>query len=95
MTLVSNNRNLSLSLNYNGVNSYLFVNGVEIYRFKDSEINAAPLFFGNVPKDFSADDIKKTRLHGYVYDFSIDYDSIGVDDILDIHEYLTVKNNMK
>ena len=41
------------------------------------------------------DDIKKTRLHGYVYDFSIDYDSIGVDDILDIHEYLTVKNNMK
>ena len=41
------------------------------------------------------DDIKKTRLHGYVYDFSIDYDSIGADDILDIHEYLTVKNNMK
>ena len=73
------------------MNSYLYVNGVEIYRFKGSEINAAPLCFGNVPKDFSADDIKKTRLYGYVYDFSIDYNSIGVDDILDIHEYSTVK----
>ena len=32
-----------LSLRYNGVNSYLFVNGVEIYKFKgkDSETHAA------------------------------------------------------
>ena len=28
---------------------------------------------------------KKTGLNGYVYDFSIDYDAIAVDDILDIH----------
>ena len=36
-----------LSLHYNGVNSYILVNGVEIYKFnaKDSETNAAPLFF--------------------------------------------------
>ena len=33
-----------LSLHYNGVNSYLFVNDTEIYKFKakDSEIVAAP-----------------------------------------------------
>ena len=34
-----------LSLHYNGANSYLFVNGTDIHRFKakDSEINATPL----------------------------------------------------
>ena len=39
--------------------------------------------------------IKKTGLYGYVYDFSVDYDIIDVTDILDIHKYLIVKNNMK
>ena len=36
-----------LSLHYNGANSYLFVNGTEIYKFKgkDSEIVASPLFW--------------------------------------------------
>ena len=28
-------------------------------------------------------------LNGYVYDFSVDYDATAVDDILDIHNYLT------
>ena len=43
-----------LSLHYNGINSYLFVNGVEVYKFKakDSEINASPLRLGNVSRDF-------------------------------------------
>ena len=31
--------------------------------------------------DFSVDNLKKTRLYGYVYDFSGDYDAIAVDDI--------------
>ena len=33
------------SLHYNGMNSYIFVNVIETYKFKakDSEINAAPL----------------------------------------------------
>ena len=37
-----------LSLDYNGVNSYLFVNGTEIYKFKakDSEIVAIALCLG-------------------------------------------------
>ena len=37
----------------------------------------------------------KTGLCGYVYDFSADYDSIDVDDLLDIHKYLLVKNYIK
>ena len=38
------NKKICLSLHYNGSNSYLFVNGTEIYRFKskDSEIEASP-----------------------------------------------------
>ena len=34
---------------------------------------------------------KKTGFNGYVYDFSVDYDAIAVDDILDIHKYLMKK----
>ena len=31
--------------------------------------------------------MKKTGLNGYVYDFSVDYDAITADNILDIHKY--------
>ena len=42
-------------------------------------------------KILSVDNMKKTGLNGYVYDFSVDYDAIAVDDILDIHTYLMKK----
>ena len=29
-----------------------------------------------------------------IFDFSVDYDAIAVDDILDIHKYLIKKNNI-
>ena len=60
-----------LSLHYNRANSYLFVNGKEIHKFKakDSEIVATPLCLGNISKDWSVDNMKKTRLNGYFYDF--------------------------
>ena len=60
---------------YNGANSYLFVNGTEIIKFKakGSEIVAASSCLGNISKDFSVDNMKKTGLNGYVYDFSVDY----------------------
>ena len=85
-----------LSLHYNGANSYLFVNGRENYKFKakDSEIIGTPLCIGNISKDWSVDNIKKTGFNGYVYDFSVDYDATDVDDIKDIHKYLMKKNNM-
>ena len=38
--------------------------------------------------------MKSTGFNGYVYDFSVDYNPIAVDDILDIHKYLLKKNNM-
>ena len=84
------NTEFCLSLHYNGANSYLFVNSTEIHKFKakDSEIVVTPLYLGNISKDFSVDNMKKTGLNGYVYDFSVDYDAIAVDDILNIHKYL-------
>ena len=72
-----------LSLHYNGANSYLFVNGVEQFKFKakDSSIVADPLCLGNISKDWGATNMKKTGLLGYVYDFSVDY---GIANMLDI-----------
>ena len=90
INFTENNKKFCLSLHYNGANSYLFVNGIEIYKFKakDSEIVATPLCLGNISKDWSVDNMKKTRLNGSVYDFSADYDAIAVDDILEIHKYV-------
>ena len=90
------NKKFCLSLHYNGVNSYLFVNGTEIYKFKakDSEIVATPLCLGNISKDWLEDNMKKTGFNGYVYDFSVDNDTVAVDDIKDIHKYLMKKNNI-
>ena len=85
-----------LSLHCNGANSYLFVNGTEIIKFKtkDSMIITTPLCLGNISKDWSVDNMKDTGLNGYVYDFSVDYDATNVDDIKDIHKYLMKKKNI-
>ena len=83
-------------MHYNEANSYLSVNGTEIYKFKakDSEIVARPLCLGNILKDWSPDNMQRTGFTCYVYDFSVDYDVIAVDDIKDIHKYLMEKNNL-
>ena len=83
-------------MHYKGDNSYLFVNDTEIYKFKakDPEIVATPLCLGNISKDFSLDNMKKTGLNEYVYDFGVDYDAIAVNDILGIHKYLMKKKTI-
>ena len=90
------NTKFCLSLHYNGPNSYLFVNGAEIIKFKakDSEITPYQLCLGNILKDWSIDNMKKTSLQGCVYNFSIGYDAILVSDVLDIHKYLMKKNEI-
>ena len=96
INFTENDKKNCLSLHDNGANSYLFVNGAEIYKFKakDFEIVATPLCLGNISKDFSVANMKKTGLNGYIYDFIVDYDVIAVDDILDIHKYLMGKNGI-
>ena len=85
-----------LSLHYNGANSYLFVNGTEIIKFKakDSKIVASPLCLGNISKDWSTDNMKKTGFTGYVHDFSADYNAVTLDHIKAIHNYLMKKNDI-
>ena len=48
----------------------------------------------NISKDFTADNMNKTDLNGYVNEFHVDYESIDTSDILDIHKYLMEKLNV-
>ena len=48
----------------------------------------------NVSKDFSTSNMKNTGFNGYIYDFSVNYDSIDVDNIKGIHKYLMKKNEI-
>ena len=89
------NKTVCLSLHQNGAKSCLFVNGSEIYKFKakDSEILVAPIFL-NISKDGSVDNMKRAGFTGYVYDFSVGYDDIKVDNINNVHKYLMERNNI-
>ena len=42
---------------------------------------------GDISRDWSHN-MNNTGLNEYVYYFSVDYDAIAVDHILDIHKYL-------
>ena len=43
-----------------------------------------PICLENISKDWSVDNMKRTGFTSYVYDFSVDYDGVAVDDIKDI-----------
>ena len=60
-----------------------------------TKINAVLLCLGNASKDFLTDDMKKTGFYGYASDFPGEYNSIDVDDVLDIHKYLMKKHDIK
>ena len=94
INFTENNMKFCLSFHYNGSNSYLFGNGTEIIEFKvkNFETVAIPLFLRNIWKDFSIDNMKKGWIKWtclWLY-----YDSIAVDDTLDILKYLMKKNGM-
>ena len=46
-------------------------------------------------KQSSANNMKKTRLNGCVYNFSVDYKTFDTSDIIDIHKYIMKKHNIK
>ena len=96
LTLLKKNAKFCLSLHYNGANSYLFVNGTEIIKFKarDSEIIPFSLCLGKISKDWTNDNMKKTEFNGYIFHFSTDYKVIATSNILDIHKYLMKKNKI-
>ena len=74
----------------------MFVNGKEIHKFnaKDSVVVATPLCLGKISKDWTVDNMKKTKLNGYVSDISVDYKAIPTVAIPHIYKYLIIKNDM-
>ena len=75
-------RKFCLNFHYNRSNSFLFVNATKIFwKAKDSEIKKYPLCLGNFQKTFFVDNMKKTGLNGYVYNFNIDYNTIDTSNI--------------
>ena len=85
-------------MHYDKEDSYLFLNGKEIYKFKAKEyeikVDEIEICLGNISTGFSVDNMKKTGPYGSVYDFSIDLTPVAVSDILDIHKYLMEENNI-
>ena len=45
-------------------------------------------------KEWSVDNMKRIGFTGYIYNFSVDYTSITINDIEDIPKYLMDKNNI-
>ena len=74
-----------VTLHYNDDNSYLFVNGKEIFKFKtDNENVNFPIQFclGSISNGFSTAESREVSLNGNVYYFSVDCNSIDQSDIL-------------
>ena len=65
------------------------------FKAKNSQIAATLLCLGNVSKDLSKDNMKKTQFYGYACNFSVDYEAISVNDVLEIQKYLIKKLDIK
>ena len=93
------NKTFCLRLHYNDDNSYLFVNGKEVTKFKaqKSEIKANQLTLGSISTSANLSSsaiFQDSKLYGNVYDFSVDYSAISNDKIQDIHAYLMKTNGI-
>ena len=89
---------LCLILHYNGDNSYLFVNEKEVFKFEanNESVNfPTPLCLGSISDGFGAIESRQLSLGGNVYNFSVECNAIDKSDILNIHNYLMGKNNIK
>ena len=85
-------------MHYNADDSYLYVNGKEIFKFKanNKNVNFLTQFgLGSISNGFIATESKEVSLNGNVFDFSVSYNSIDKSDVLDIHKYLMTRINTK
>ena len=91
------NKRFVLSLHYNGSNSLLFVNATKISQFKakNSEIRDCTLLLGTILKVFTISNMKTVGLGRVVKFFSVDFNPINTNNILDIHKYLMKKHDTK
>ena len=82
-------------MHYSGDNSYLFVNGKEIYKLKgDNGILNLKFVYEAYLMDLMLLTLEK-YLQENVYDFSADYKAVDKFEILNIDKYLIVENNIK
>ena len=71
------------------------MNDKEVIKFKTKDQNVSgKLSLGNISADFNQADRKSAGIYGYVYDFSVDYNAIAVDGMLDTDKCLMKKNNI-
>ena len=92
------NTKFYLSLHYNADNTYLFVHGKEIFKFKSDNLNVnfpTQFCFESIPNGYSAIESREVSFNGNVYDFSVDYNSSDKSDILNVYKYLMTKKNIK
>ena len=70
--------------------SFLFVSATKVYQFKEenSKIKGYALCLGNFSKDFIINNMEKTELKGVVKTFSVDFNLINTNNIIDIHKYV-------
>ena len=68
MSFTQTSKRFVLILRYNGTNSFLLINATKLYQFKakNSEIKDYTLCLGNISKDFTINNTKKTELGGVV-----------------------------
>ena len=66
-----------------------------MFKEKDSEIVASRICLENISRDWSAGNMKKTGLNGYVYEFNVDYRTFYPSNLDKnasiVHEYFRVK----
>ena len=70
----------------------------KLQNLKQKTLKIVALCLGNISKDWSADNMKKTGLNGYVYEFNVDYRNFNpsnIDKIAPIiPDYFKVKYRM-
>ena len=98
ITFSNEKTKVGLCFHYSYDNSYLFVNGTKIFKFKRDykNINFPTQFcLGNISDKFDAVIYTDVLSKGNAHHFSVHYNAIYKSDILNIHNYLIVKNNIK
>ena len=88
INITQSRKRFALSLHYNGSNSFLFVDVIYQIKAKDSEIKDYALCLCNILNNLILSNMAKTGLKGVVKHFSIDFNPIDSNDILNIHKNL-------
>ena len=82
-----------MKINDNHDNSYLFVNGKEVYKGDNKNVKFLTQFcLGSISNKFDAIDSREVSLKENMYDFPVDFNAINKSYLLKIHKYLMFKN---